>query len=137
MKNTILRILVLITFLSCKHQNDTRDVGTIQDEKKMFIEVDSLYGKTLEYNYGDHVYEVNFISENELYWKCIKGSEKGKDATDKYSALRLDNSTLFVSWVEKDGLGVSQVIDLQNNTVKTFLKMNKEIVPLIGTIRKL
>jgi len=137
MKNTVLIILVLITILSCKNQNNTNDIGIIQDEKNRFIEIDSLYGKTLEYNYGDHVYEVNFISENELYWKCIKGNEKGKEATDTYSALRLDNYTLFVSWVENDGLGVSQVINLQNNTVKTFLKINKEIVPLIGTVRKL
>lgn len=137
MKKAIFTIIILTTIISCKNQNNAKNIETTQQGKTPDLEIDSLSGKTLEYNYGDNMYVVNFKSEKELHWKCIKGDEKGKEAIETYSTLRLDNHTLFISWVENDGLGVSQVINLKNNTVKTFLKIDREIIPLTATIREL
>ncbi|WP_445455162.1 MoaF-related domain-containing protein [Flavobacterium sp. HNIBRBA15423] len=137
MKKAIFTIIILTTIISCKNQNNAKNIETTQQEKTPDLEIDSLSGKTLEYNYGDNMYVVNFKSEKELHWKCIKGDEKGKEAIETYLTLRLDNHTLFISWVENDGLGVSQVINLKNNTVKTFLKIDREIIPLTATIREL
>ncbi|MCX2680071.1 MoaF N-terminal domain-containing protein [Galbibacter sp. EGI 63066] len=135
MKNAIFAIMILTTIISCK--NETRKVEVTQEEKSIPKKIVSLSGKILEYNYGDYVYKVNFKSENKLHWKCIKGDEKGKEADETYSTQRLNNYTFFISWVEQDGLGVSEVINLKDNTVNCFLKIDKEIIPLIGKIREL
>ena len=136
MKNAIFAIMILTTIISCKNQNESKDKLT-EVEKNTPEKIVSLSGKTFEYNYGDYVYEVNFKSENMLHWKCVKGDEKGKKADETYSKQRLNNHTLFISWVEQDGLGVSQVVNLKDNTVNTFLRIDKEIIPLTGTIREL
>ncbi|RNL92303.1 hypothetical protein ED312_03695 [Sinomicrobium pectinilyticum] len=136
MKNAIFAIIILTTVISCKNQNESKDKLT-EVEKNTPEKIVSLSGKTFEYNYGDYVYEVNFKSENMLHWKCVKGDEKGKEADETYSEQRLNNHTLFISWVEQDGLGVSQVVNLKDNTVNTFLRIDKEIIPLTGTIREL
>lgn len=137
MKNAILAIMILTSIISCKNKNETKNTETTQDEKKSTEEMVTLSGKTFEYNYGDHVYEVNFKSGDKLHWKCIKGDDKGKEADETYATQRLNNYTFFISWIEQDGLGVSQVINLNDNTVKTFLRIEKEIIPLTGTIREL
>ncbi|WBX78318.1 MoaF N-terminal domain-containing protein [Tenacibaculum ovolyticum] len=131
MKNAIFAIMILIINISCENAEIT------QEEKSISEKIISLSGKTLEYNYGNYVYELNFKSENKLHWKCVKGDEKGEEADETYSTQRLNNYTLFVSWIEQGGLGVSQVINLKENTINSFLKIDKEIIPLSGTIREL
>ncbi|PKH51908.1 hypothetical protein CXF68_14965 [Tenacibaculum sp. Bg11-29] len=131
MKNAIFAIMILIINISCENAEIT------QEEKSISEKIISLSGKTLEYNYGNSVYELNFKSENKLHWKCVKGDEKGEEADETYSTQRLNNYTLFVSWIEQGGLGVSQVINLKENTINSFLKIDKEIIPLSGTIREL
>lgn len=140
MKNTIFAIMILTTIISCKNETkkiETKNTEITQMEKNSSEKIISLSGKTLEYNYGDYVYELNFKSENKLHWKCLKGDEKGKEADETYYTQRLNNYTLFISWIEQDGLGVSQVINLKDNTINCFLKIDKEIIPLNGTIREL
>ncbi|WP_028888986.1 MoaF-related domain-containing protein [Tenacibaculum ovolyticum] len=131
MKNAIFAIMILIINISCENAEIT------QEEKSISEKIISLSGKTLEYNYGNSVYELNFKSENKLHWKCVKGDEKGEEADETYSTQRLNNYTLFVSWIEQGGLGVSQVINLKENTINSFLKIDKEIIPLSGIIREL
>ncbi len=43
---------------------------------------------------------------------------------------------LFIAWVEADGLGVSQVLDLKTNKVYSYLKIDQELVALEGMITK-
>lgn len=135
-KKTILTILIIAAIFSCKNQNENKHMEKNQNASNSSLKVDSLSGKNFEYNYGNFIYEVNFKSETELHWKCIKGDDKGNEANENYHTFRLNNSTLFISWVEKDGLGVSQVLNLEDKSVKTFLKIDKEIIPLTGTIRE-
>ncbi|WP_064967337.1 MoaF-related domain-containing protein [Tenacibaculum ovolyticum] len=131
MKNAIFAIMILIINISCENAEIT------QEEKSISEKIISLSGKTLEYNYGNSVYELNFKSENKLHWKCVKGDEKGEEADETYSTQRLNNYTLFVSWIEQGELGVSQIINLKENTINSFLKIDKEIIPLSGIIREL
>lgn len=135
MKKTIFLIMILSLVISCK--NETRETQTSKNEKQMTEKTITLSGKKLEYNYGEYMYQLDFKSDKTLHWKCIKGDEIGKEADETYFTQRLNNNTFFVSWIEADGLGVSQVINLKDNTIKCFLKIEKEIVPLSGTIREL
>ena len=96
-----------------------------------------LIGKTFEYNYGDVVYHVNFKSANTLHWKAIKGEEAGKEDDETYTIQQLSSTTYFIAWIEKDGLGVSQVLNLKDKKINAFLKIDKEIIPLAGSAREL
>ncbi len=97
----------------------------------------NLSGKKFEYNYGDFVYEIVFKSNSSLEWNCTQGEDKGKNGIEKYSFQKLDKNLFFISWIEKDGLGVSQVVNFKENKINTFLKQEKEIISLSGTIREL
>lgn len=98
-------------------------------------EVVQLVNKNILYDYGSTKYEVEFVSSDSLLWTCIEGEEKGKSALEKYALQQLQPNQYFVSWVEKDGLGVSQVLNLNNKQVSTFLKIDKEIISLQGKLR--
>ncbi|MGC3978340.1 MAG: phenolic acid decarboxylase [Paludibacteraceae bacterium] len=135
MKKIILAMIVSTMIVSCK--NETKKIETSQSAITTTEAVLSLPGKKLEYNYGKNAYEVQFKTENTLHWKCIKGDEKGRESDETYYMHRLDNHSLFVTWIEADGLGVSQVINLKDKTINCFLKIDKEVVPLSGTIREL
>lgn len=63
MKKAIFTIIILTTIISCKNQNNIKNIETTQKEKTSLSEIDSLSEKTLEYNYGDYGYVVNFKSE--------------------------------------------------------------------------
>jgi hypothetical protein len=137
MKSTIFVIVILATAISCKNQTETKHVETTPEAHRIAVQNVFLSEKILEYNYGDNVYEVNFESESKLHWKCVKGDEIGKEADEIYFSHRLSKQSLFISWIEKDGLGVSQVLNFKNKTVNTFLKIGKELIPLSGTLREL
>lgn len=128
-----LALTILFTVVSCKN-------GIEKTNEKLETNMEkpiNLVGKKLEYNYGDYIYHLDFKTDTTLYWKCVEGDEKGKEADETYKTQRLNNHTLFVSWVEADGLGVSQVINLKDYKINCYLKIDKEIIPLNGTIKEL
>lgn len=84
-------------------------------------------GQTYIYDYGDAKYEVKCLTDSTLHWKCIEGEELGKEETDKYYKQELEGNSVFLTWAEADGIGVSQIIDFNKNTVKLYLKIDKQI----------
>lgn len=94
----------------------------------------TLSGKKLQYNYGNAVYHLDFFSDSELHWKCIEGDEQWKEDNEKYHTQQLGKDIFFVTWIEADDLWVSQVINLQKNTINCYLKADQEIIPLAWSI---
>lgn len=43
------------------------------------------------------------------------------EETNRMVMKKIDGTKFFVSWIEKDGTTVSQVIDLEKKTVEAFL----------------
>lgn len=97
----------------------------------------NLIGKKIKYDYGEHGFVMSFISENKLHWKCIKGPYKGQEADETYTVEALDSNIFFISWVEKDGIVVSQVANLEKKQIKSFMVIEKKIIPLLGTLKVL
>ncbi|MFV0482129.1 MAG: phenolic acid decarboxylase [Campylobacteraceae bacterium] len=94
----------------------------------------SIVGKIVGYSYGDSAYEVDFKSEKVLHWKGTKGEEKGLENDENYEVQKIDKNTFFVSWIEEGGTIANIVLNLSNKQVYAFLQINKEIIPLKGTI---
>ncbi len=128
--SSILLVSIFFILSSCTSNNNTNQNEETTDEI-------NLEGKTLEYNYGNTIYQVSFKSSNQLHWKCIKGDELGQEADETYFTHRLNSYSFFISWVEANDIGVSQVINLNENVVNCFLKIDKEVISLSGTIKEL
>ena len=84
----------------------------------------NLAGQTLIYQYEDgDQYRVDFKSPNALKWTALEGDEKGTAAYQQYSATPVDDDIWFIEWVEDSGVVVSQVVNLNNETVTAHVIM--------------
>lgn len=93
-------------------------------------------GQTYIYDYGDARYEVKCLTDTTLRWECVFGEEKGRQETDRYYQKELEDNSVFVTWAEADGIGVSQVIDFNKNKVQSYLLIDKKIELAEATITK-
>jgi len=84
-------------------------------------------GETYVYDYGDARYEVKILTDSTLNWQCVFGEEKGRQETDRFHQKELEGNTMFITWAEADGIGVSQLVDFNKNTVKSYLLIDKKI----------
>lgn len=94
-----------------------------------------ILGKTIEYQYGESIYHVTIDSETEMHWEAIAGDEKGVKEDETYKMHRLDDQTIFITWGEENGIGVSQVLDFENSTVYNHLLRGRDVSIGTGKIR--
>jgi phenolic acid decarboxylase len=93
-----------------------------------------LLGNTFEYDYGDGAYEVHFNSPTSLTWQCVKGQEVGKSATERCQIQQLSPTTYLIAWIEADGLGVSQMLDLMERKISVYLFKDQSLTFLTGVV---
>jgi phenolic acid decarboxylase len=67
---------------------------------------------------GGSVYRVVVNDAHSLTWQCIQGPEKGANGLEKPERFKVAEQIYFVSWTEKTGIQVSQVINL--NSLKVY-----------------
>ncbi|MGP1717800.1 MAG: MoaF-related domain-containing protein [Methylophilus sp.] len=79
---------------------------------------DAYIGQFLFKYEGGSVYRVTVNHAKSMSWECIQGPEKGANGIEKPDRLKVADKIYFVSWVEKTGIHVSQVINL--NTLKVY-----------------
>jgi len=99
-----------------------------------------LIGKIFEHKWTDGkykgvVYQVEFLSENELRWKGIEGFPKGKSDTEKYKITKIDKDIYQFSWLADDGLSVTIIYDFHNMTASAVVSSEEEKNVLRGTLR--
>ena len=79
---------------------------------------DALRGQFLYHYEGGTVYRVTFMDAGTLRWHCLQGDEKGAQGTEKPDRFHVAKNVYFLSWVEKNGIQVSQVLNL--NTMHVY-----------------
>lgn len=67
---------------------------------------------------GGSVYRVTVKEGKSMSWLCIKGDEKGANGVETPDRFTVADKVYFASWVEKTGINVTQVINL--NTMKVY-----------------
>lgn len=84
-----------------------------------------LIGKRIhiKYNKG-HEYIVTYKSKNELKWEGIGGPIKGYSNVEKCSIIEPIKNIFFVSWLEKNGASISQLLDFNRNKINSYLTFN-------------
>jgi hypothetical protein len=95
----------------------------------------SLVGKTIEYQYGESVYHVTFDSDTTLHWEAVAGDETGTKENETYVSEWIDSKKLFITWGEANGIGVSQILDIEKGKVHNHLLRNRDASMDEGNIR--
>ena len=64
---------------------------------------------------------VKYLNDSTIYWKTTDEKDSVAEGTNRMVMKKIDGTKFFVSWIEKDGTTVSQIIDLEKKTVEAFL----------------
>ena len=113
MKKTILALVSLaFVVASCNCQK-----GECEKKENSV----SLIGKKAKLTYPNMVAEVNYLNDSTIYWKTTAANDSVSEEKDLLKIEKIDDDKFFVNWIENDGTTVSQIIDLEEKTVKAFL----------------
>jgi phenolic acid decarboxylase len=87
------------------------------------------------YKYDDgNIYRVTANDAKSMSWLCVEGSEKGANGIENPERFKVADKIYFVSWVEKTGIHVSQVINLKSMKVYSTIIDGKERYVLVGKV---
>lgn len=86
-----------------------------------------------QYEGGD-TYRVTVLDAENMTWEAISGAEKGASGHEKPQRFKIANQVYFVTWVEKTGIAVTQVINLQSRRVISTIVDGKERYVVQGKI---
>ena len=100
--------------------------------------MNALHLGTFIYRYaGGHVYEVQVKTDDQLHWRCLEGEDQGRESDETVYRVAIRPDIHLLSWVEADGLVVTQVVDFTAMTVNcTLVLPNGERIVLQGTVYK-
>lgn len=83
---------------------------------------------------GGPTYRVTVKDETRLHWECIEGDGKGASGDETVTRFKVAENIYFVTWVEKTGLVVSEVVNLSAMTVYGTVVEGRERHVLDGVI---
>lgn len=122
--STVVRSTATCAFLSrpaFASQFCTDTTGT--SSLKMTMTPEKLIGATFDIVYASEqskdTYRFDVKDDKKIAWKRIAGSDVGKGDTEDYVITQLNEETLLVTWIEADGLGLSNVLDFTKGTCLT------------------
>ena len=81
--------------------------------------MNKLTGRTFDYQIADYKIRAEFLAEDQLRWTYLAapGDLKGKTADEKLDRRDVHYGIILLSWTEKDGTNVVDVLDLQTMTM--------------------
>jgi hypothetical protein len=109
-------VLLLGLATACQHQPDSRTPVSVRD----VAGDDALFGRRARIEYPQFVAEVSYISAGELRWKTTAPDGTVAEGIETPLYRRLSENQHFLSWIERDGFTVSQVIDTKKLRVIGF-----------------
>lgn len=81
----------------------------------------TLIGHKALLSYPGFTANVKYLNDSTIYWKTTDEKDSVAEGTNRMVMKKIDGTKFFVSWIEKDGTTVSQIIDLEKKTVEAFL----------------
>ncbi len=86
---------------------------------------------------GGNTYRVDVPDDTSIRWECLAGDEKGKSEQERVDRRAIAHNIYFVSWTEKDGTIVSQVIDLNRHHVTSTISLGRNRYFLEGSVTRI
>ncbi|HPW17062.1 MAG TPA: phenolic acid decarboxylase [Candidatus Aminicenantes bacterium] len=83
---------------------------------------------------GGTTYRVTVKDGTHLHWECVEGAAKGSSGDETVTRFKVAENIYFVTWVEKTGIVVSEVVDLGSMKVYATIVEGRERYVLEGDI---
>lgn len=74
----------------------------------------------ISYSNGS-VYQIRYGANDRLQWKCLEGSDKGRQAEEVYSKKEIAPGIWQINWTEADGITVVQVVQPAKGLISTTI----------------
>lgn len=91
-------------------------------------------GKTFKFVYASETYQIKIIDGKSLTWTQLQGPDEGKADTESYVCSVLSRDIVLLTWIEADGLGLSNALNIADLTVTTHANMGREVFGNPGTL---
>jgi phenolic acid decarboxylase len=65
--------------------------------------------------------KANYKSATELTWEALTGPSKGTSGNETIYSSEVAPNVFFISWLENNGVSVSNVLDLNNSRMTAFV----------------
>ena len=65
--------------------------------------------------------KAHYKSATELIWEALTGPSKGASGIETIYTSEVAPGVFFISWLENNGVSVSNVLDLNNSRVTAFM----------------
>lgn len=95
------------------------------------------YLGTFLYQYqGGNAFRVSVPNDKKLIWEGIAGKVAGTSGTEKPQRFKVADGVYFVTWTEKTGIDVSQVINYRTGKVFTTVIKGRDRLVHQGTVTR-
>ncbi|MBO1578046.1 MoaF N-terminal domain-containing protein [Bacillus sp. XF8] len=71
------------------------------------------------------VFQVTYLSETKLRWEALEGPKKGEFGEETITSMEVAPGIYFLNWVEEDGLTISQILNLHEMKLNTFMTFDQ------------
>jgi len=115
---TATAVAAMLLIAACNTSNADNAVPAPKDTVAAPVKI---IGKTGYINFpGGIKVEENFTSDSTLHWKFTDPAGKITEADERVTSKKINDSVYFINWIEKTGLTVSQILDINKKTATAF-----------------
>ena len=86
-----------------------------------------LNGASFQFIYSDETYRIDIHSEKLLRWTREVGKNVGQTDEETYVLDQLSDQIVMITWIEADGLGLSNALNLENGSLTTHANQGREV----------
>lgn len=126
--NYLLIVLGASFFAACSEKPATEQVSdAAEDTSSVAYTPADLIGKTIEVRYGEDIYHVTIDTDSTMHWEAVAGAEKGVKENETYVIESIDDTRMFITWSEANGIGVAQILDFEKGIVYNHLLKGRNV----------
>jgi hypothetical protein len=126
--NFLFILSAALIIAACSGNSSTEPVSEAsEDTLSVVFTPGDLVGKTIEYRYGEDIYHVTIDTDSTMHWEAVAGAEKGVKENETYIIESIDDSRMFITWSEANGIGVSQILDFEKGLVYNHLIKGRNV----------
>lgn len=93
-----------------------------------------LVGKTLSFVYSNETYRIEVLNDSQVRWTQTEGPKSGQGDTETYVFSALSEDIGLITWIEADGLGLSNALNFAQNTVTTHANQGRDVFENVGRL---
>lgn len=136
MKKFYSLLVVSIVFLifACNQNKPTLHLQSKNALAPVVIKTD-LAGKKFLYDFNTSYFEISVKNDSMLNWRCVAGELKGKTEDVRYYRHNVSKGIIMLSWTDKERRTVSQVINFNTDSVKTFIQDKSKVISIDGSVQ--